>query len=61
MYPRKTHYNMREAWTLEVILTINLKRTWKMGGGGGGGGGGVMLHVWDFASIFLYNEKLVKF
>ena len=25
MYPRKTHYNMKEAWKLEVILAINLK------------------------------------
>ena len=27
LYPRKTHYNMKEAWTLEVILAINLKAT----------------------------------
>ena len=24
MYPRKTRYNMKETWTLEVILAINL-------------------------------------
>ena len=24
LYPGKTHYNMKEAWTLEVILAINL-------------------------------------
>ena len=26
LYPRKTH-NMKEVWTLEVILAINLKHT----------------------------------
>ena len=24
LYPRKTHYNTKEAWTLEVILATNL-------------------------------------
>ena len=27
LYPSKTHYNMKDAWTLEVILEINHKKT----------------------------------